>query len=197
MTVLQAAADTQTAQGRLVKIRLESTDTTAHRVLGWVMLAVALTGIAIEAALGVRIWSQITGQASPGGLAGLAYGASGTLVGPFHGFEPTSEPIHTTSILEIASFVAMVAYLAATLVLLTVLVAARYAFSHLAARRMQSVWLPAPMAAHSGAVSAIKQPRLQPAASTPGLVPPARASSPANVTRDPIAADGATSSVAV
>jgi len=195
MKAQQTATETPSAPGRLVRLKRESTDTTSHRVLGWALFGVLLTGVAIEVALGVRVWSQITGNASPSGLAGLAYSASDTLVGPFRGYEP-STPLRTTSILEIASLVAMIAYMAATVVSLVVLTLVRYTLSHGAARRMQSVWLPVPAGAQSAASSAIKLPKAEPAVVAPVAVPAARATSPAATVREPIATDAPAPSVA-
>lgn len=196
MKAPQATIDTPTAPGRLVKVRRESTDTMAHRALGWVIFGVLLTGIAVEVALGVRVWAQVTGNASPAGAAGVLYGFSDTLVRPFRGYEP-SAPIQTTSILEIASLVAMVAYMATTVVSLVVLTIARYTLSHLAARSPRSVWLPAPAGAHSTASSAMRLPRR--AVATPVPTAATRTATPAvtTVARDPLAAESPTPSVAV
>ena len=195
MKATQTTIDAPSAPGRLVKVRRESTDTMAHRALGWVILGVLFAGVAVEAALGVRVWAQVTGNASPSGLSGMLYGFSDTLVGPFHGYEP-SKPIQTTSILEIASLVAMVAYMAVTVVSLVLLTIARYTFSHLAARGPRSVWLPAPAGAHSSASSAIRLPR---SAAAPPVAAPARPAVPATaaVVRDPLTAESPTPSVAM
>lgn len=73
-------------------------------------------GLTIEALLGLRVWAQISNHSLHGGPLGLVFGLTDLLVQPFRSFEP-SQPIRETGIIEIATLVAMEAYLIGTLAL--------------------------------------------------------------------------------
>ena len=87
---------------------------------------VAFSGGAIVALLALRVWMQLMGETSSGGLMGFGYELSGVLASPFASFEPTT-PIKDNGILEFSTLVAIEAYLIATMVALTVLFSARLA----------------------------------------------------------------------
>jgi hypothetical protein len=86
----------------------------------------ALLGTAIVGLLALRVWLQLMGETSQGGILGLGYDAAGFLAGPFRSFEP-STPIKDSGILEFSTLVAIEAYLIATLIALSALFSARLA----------------------------------------------------------------------
>lgn len=84
---------------------------------GRLMLLALLGGAAIEALLGARLWAQLTAQSVDSGILLLVFDATEPLVSPFRGYEP-SLPIKQTGILELATLIAIQAYLIAAIALL-------------------------------------------------------------------------------
>jgi hypothetical protein len=112
----------------LGRYRLHFKQMSAQRMLARGTWLVLLLGSAIVALLVLRVWLQLTGDTSTGGLIGTAYDASGVLASPFKSFEP-STPMKTTGILEFSSLVAIEAYLIATMATLTLLLTLRLALA--------------------------------------------------------------------
>lgn len=97
------------------------------RTLAAATWSVALVGTAIVALLALRVWLQLTGETAAGGIVGFGYELSGALTDPFRHFEP-STPMKDSGVLEFSTFVAMEAYLIATLMALTLLFSLRLTF---------------------------------------------------------------------
>ena len=85
--------------------------------VGRLMLLTLLVGMTVEALLGARLWAQLTAQTIDTGVLRFVFDATGPLISPFEQFEPSSQ-IKQTGILEIATLIAMQAYLIATVAVL-------------------------------------------------------------------------------
>ncbi len=85
------------------------------------LIAVVLGAIAVEALMAFRVWVQLSGEHPALPALMFLYGLSSDLVGPFKGTETTT-PIKPDGILELATIVAVEAYLILALLALGALV---------------------------------------------------------------------------
>jgi hypothetical protein len=92
-----------------------------------VLLIVAAT-LCIEGILAFRAWVQLSGMQVDAAVLRLLYSASTTLVSPFRGLETTT-PIRQDAVLELATIVAVEAYLVLAVVAFGFVCAAKLAGS--------------------------------------------------------------------